>query len=308
MHQRPILILVCCLLFSSEVSAEQRDPVVAEQLFKQGRVALERRDYVNACKRFQESDRLDPAVGTLMNWATCEQRLGKIATAWQLWREAVDRLDRRDDRAPFARKQLQALEPRLPQLTLKPGFPPSTPVVVLRDGVRLTESALNVPLPIDPGSHVILVRKSGHADQRYRVDIAERERRTLTIQVGLRAPQVASTEPEQDTTALTWGYVLTGIGMASIGGAVVTHVMLEEKEDVVAANCPNKVCNHQGFAAVQDSRSLTILSRALWVAGGTALGGGVVLLLVGTGSPDREEGVGLAVSPGSLGIVQRGSF
>jgi hypothetical protein len=84
--------------------------------------------------------------------------------------------------------------------------------------------------------------------------------------------------------------------------------MLEGKRDTVAANCPNKVCNETGFAAVQDGKSLTILNRALWLAGGTAFAGGVVLLIVGSGSNGSEQGVGLALSPRTVGIVQRGKF
>src|SRR5687768_12828264 len=98
--------------------APARDPAAAEALFEQGRRALEQNDLETACAKFAESQTLDPGVGTLMNWATCEERKGRIATAWQRWREALAELPADDDRLPFARERVAALEPRLPYLTI----------------------------------------------------------------------------------------------------------------------------------------------------------------------------------------------
>ena len=46
---------------------EGRDPAAAEALFRAARSAVERGDYRSACPKFEESHRLDPAVGTLFN-------------------------------------------------------------------------------------------------------------------------------------------------------------------------------------------------------------------------------------------------
>src|SRR4029450_9247463 len=108
-----------------------------------------------------ESQKLDPNVGTLMNWATCEERRGHIATAWQRWRQALDLLPITDDRVPFAKKHAAALEPRLPRLTitLRRGAPPESGVV--RDGVPLGQASLGTPIPVDPGKRSITARAPG---------------------------------------------------------------------------------------------------------------------------------------------------
>src|SRR5688500_12518180 len=134
-----------------------RDPAAAEALFEQGRRALEKNDLETACAKFAESQRLDPGVGTLMNWATCEERQGHIATAWQRWREALAQLPADDDRLAFARQRVAALEPRLPQLsiTLRPDAPSGARVQ--RDGVVLGRASLGTALPVDPGVRAITV-------------------------------------------------------------------------------------------------------------------------------------------------------
>ena len=129
------------------VKSPARDPAAAEALFEQGRRALERNDLETACAKFAESQRLDPGVGTLMNWATCEERKGRIATAWQRWREALAALPADDDRLAFARQRVTALEPRLPHLTIT--LPPSAPRQrVARDGVRSVARSVP-PLPVE---------------------------------------------------------------------------------------------------------------------------------------------------------------
>src|SRR5262245_31877335 len=64
----------------------------AEALFEEGRSALAAGDLDLACARFRESNRLDPAVGTVLNLADCEEKRGKLATAWTLFRRASTEL------------------------------------------------------------------------------------------------------------------------------------------------------------------------------------------------------------------------
>jgi hypothetical protein len=83
---------------------------------------------------------------------------------------------------------------------------------------------------------------------------------------------------------------------------------MEQKKDTIAANCVNKVCNEQGYSAVQDGKTLLVANRVLWGLGGTAFAGGVALLLFSTSAADDEQQVGLVLSPNALGLVHRGRF
>src|SRR5262249_55537702 len=69
----PLALALAITATSSTALSQTRDPAAAEALFRQGRQAMEAKDFATACPKFAESQRLDPAVGTLMNWATCEE-------------------------------------------------------------------------------------------------------------------------------------------------------------------------------------------------------------------------------------------
>src|SRR5262249_28906373 len=148
-------IVIALLLGSSlglsagAARADRRDPVTAEALFRAGRAAADRGDFASACSQFEESNRLDPAVGTMFNLAACDEQLGKIASAWQLFREVSQRLPPGDERIALADTRANALEPKLPKLSLQLARVPEG-TVVLRDGVELGSASLTLPLPVDP--------------------------------------------------------------------------------------------------------------------------------------------------------------
>src|SRR6478672_4877951 len=87
-----------------------RDPTAAEALFRAGRAAADKGDYVTACPKFEESNRLDPELGTAFNLADCDEHVGKVASAWQLFKEVAQRLPPGDDRVSIATSRAAALE------------------------------------------------------------------------------------------------------------------------------------------------------------------------------------------------------
>src|SRR6185295_14702479 len=98
---RALSLLFCLLaaLCSSPVArAQARDPAAAEALFSAGREAFEKGDYATACPKFEESHRLDPGAGALINLAACREKLGKLASAWESWQQALRWLGPDDER------------------------------------------------------------------------------------------------------------------------------------------------------------------------------------------------------------------
>src|SRR5688572_29187335 len=93
------------MLVSAPVGAQERDRAAAEALFRAGREAAGRGDYATACQRFEESNRLEPTAGTVMNLANCREQLGQIASAWQRYREAIEKLPAEDERVGIARER-----------------------------------------------------------------------------------------------------------------------------------------------------------------------------------------------------------
>jgi len=81
----------------------------ADALFREGRRAADAGDYVAACTRFEQSYSLDPAPGTLLNWADCEEHRGESALALQHFRRLDDQLPAADDRRPIVEERIRAL-------------------------------------------------------------------------------------------------------------------------------------------------------------------------------------------------------
>src|SRR5580704_6931738 len=82
--------IAAALLVARGALADAIDPAAAEVLFRQAREKIVAGDYGGACPLFKESLRLDPAPGTLLNLAECEERIGRLASAW----EHFERLER----------------------------------------------------------------------------------------------------------------------------------------------------------------------------------------------------------------------
>jgi hypothetical protein len=302
-----LLISISPLLAAERAFADPRDPAGAEVLFEAGRDLLDAGDYETACTKFAESQRLDPGAGTLMNWATCEEKLGKTASAWQHVKEALDSMPPRDDRVAFARAKLRELEARLPWLTVRLEGSAAGEVTVLRDGVELEAASLGMALPVDPGEHSIVVRAEGRAEQTFSVHLEEQEKKELEVHPG--PPLSKPEEPAKKQTPVL-GWSLVGAGSAGIGVGVVTAVMLGNEQQTVDEHCDNKQCDEAGVEAAARGKRLVWANAIAFGAGATALGTGIVLILTNDKEPERRvvRKVTARAEKGSAFISYGGSF
>ncbi len=78
------------LLAPARASAESAaDQAKAEALFGEGRRLLAASRFAEACPKFVESQRLDPAIGTQLNLGDCYEKTGRTASAWAVFRDAA---------------------------------------------------------------------------------------------------------------------------------------------------------------------------------------------------------------------------
>ena len=87
----------------------------AEALFREGRRLMEEGNYDEACPKFEASNRLDVAVGTLLNLGVCWEQGGRLASAWATFLEAAALAARTGspEREQLARSRAAELESRL---------------------------------------------------------------------------------------------------------------------------------------------------------------------------------------------------
>lgn len=140
----------------AEPSASDR--ALATELFKQGRALMLQKKPNEACPKLEESQRLDPGGGTLLNVAMCHELIGKTATAWAEFAEAaaIAQRDGRSDREKLALERAAALEPTLIRLVIE--VPPDAEVpdlVITRNGSAIARTAWSTAMPLDPGDYTI---------------------------------------------------------------------------------------------------------------------------------------------------------
>src|SRR5262249_12800966 len=89
-----------------------------------------------------------------------------------------------------ARKELDALEPRIPSIVINVTGPPT--VEVAPDGQPVPRALVGVNRPVDPGDHVVRAQAQGLASVETKVKVAESKVETVTLTLGApEAPPVA---------------------------------------------------------------------------------------------------------------------
>ncbi len=282
-HVSTALLFSALACFATQAEAQETVGVTAaEALFEEGRAALAEGKLDLACERFRASARLDPAVGTRLNLADCEERRGRLATAWSLFRNASLELDLSDDRLPIARKRAEELSSRVPRLklVLAPGAPSDTSASI--DGAEFESGSFGVPLPLDPGHYVISVRAPGRETRHQGVDLVPGGLASVAIQPGPSLTDALPPAVEDESSRSghsAWLYVLAGVGVAGAATGTIAGVMTLEKKQVADENCDEdrKVCNQRGKDANDSGRLLGTVSTIGFAVGALGLGGAFYL-------------------------------
>jgi hypothetical protein len=282
-------VVVVSLALSSPCFAQ--DPA-AEALFRSAQDAANQGDWMTACDRFEESLRLEPAPGTVMNIARCREKLGQFASAWKSYNEALQRLERSDDRRAFAQKKVAELSSRVPHLVLSAQRDQAAELSVTVDGVQFEEATFGVPLPFDPGLHTIVVKREGHGNRMTKVRLSEGEQIEHVLSSGPSLKKEEAPDPavhERSSSAWTTAsFVVGGLGLATAGfGAVWMGVEAPK----VHAGCTDGVCDPSGLDASSRGRTAVYL---------TAAGGAFAVLGIGIGSYlllKSDERAAVAVAP-----------
>lgn len=152
----------------------KRDAVAAESLFEEARKLMNAGKFPEACPKLEESQRLDPAVGTLMYLGLCYEQSGRTASAWSTYRAAESEAAQaaQGERARIAHDRAEALSRKLTKLVIRVSANPEPGLQIFRDGVQLGQASLGLAVPIDPGKHTITARALGKLEWSVTVDVS----------------------------------------------------------------------------------------------------------------------------------------
>ena len=335
--RRPAALLLAALAVSTAASPALAEPTPQERslavaLFQEGRKLMTEGNLAEACLKLAESQRLDPAGGTLLNVALCHDREGKIATAWVEYREALAlaRRDGRADREKAAAEAIQRLEASLSRLTIMvPEAARAPGLVVKLDGVALPSAAWGTKIPVDPGRREITAEAPGRRASATAVEVAPTASEPIVTVAPLdeAAPAVAppppapapkpapppieSPKPQAGSGQRALGYVIGAVGLAGIGvgagfgvGAILKQGAANDR--CATATCPPGPDSDEAIALNQDAKTFATVSNIAFGVGLAGLAAGVILVLTAPSQP--EVSVGFAAHPGGGGASLRGAF
>ncbi|MEO8698776.1 MAG: PEGA domain-containing protein [Kofleriaceae bacterium] len=314
------------MLACATTALAQSSRAAATIQFDQGRALMKQKKYKQACAAFENSQKLDPQMGTQFNLAECQSHMGMVATAWLAYRELGQR-DNMAGRKMEANRRAKELEKRLPKLLVKLASPPAGLVVKINN--MDSTALLGIESPVDLGEYEIHATAPGYAPFEATATVST-EGKTVKVTVELEESEGTpdpglTTKPKKTTKVVTGpvdepastshrkrnGAILGIAGGVAIAGGMVFGLSARGKWSDAEALCPDHACpnanaKEQGDELVDSARTNATYATAL-VLGGAALTA-VGIYFVATAKP--SSGTALRVTPtqGGAAVVFGGRF
>jgi serine/threonine-protein kinase len=296
----------------------------AEALFREGKQLIDAGKIVAACERFEASQRLDRALGTLLNLADCWQQAGRTASAHAAFLEAAEWAHKNGERKRegVARDRALDLAPSLARLTLAVENP-APGLAVRRNGTLIDAARFGQAVPIDPGSYTIEVAAPGHQAWKMRVQIPPKG--AIVVDIPDLLPLSSTTSalvtpppappPQEPPPPEPLPAEKPGIGPLAKGAiaAFVVAVVTIVVGSVAAAEAsstwsdvqnrcgPQLACDPTGVGWAGDAHTWADLSTATFVVAGAAAVTGIALL-VASRRKSHEVTVAPAASAHGAGL------
>jgi serine/threonine-protein kinase len=292
----------------------------AEALFEEGRSLAAKGHFTEACPKFEASQRLDPGLGTLLNLAECYEKIGKTASAWAEYRDAIPlaRAAGSKVRLDLATQRASALESRLSTLTIRvpSRATDSATIEIRRDGVQVQPAELGSAIPVDPGPHTIEASAPGKQTWSSTIQVGA-ESSKLSVEVPALsaadtkapAPIVADASPapaHAGSTQRVIGISVAALGVVGVGLGALFGLEAKAKWQDAKSHCSSYPdgCSAPSASLQSSASSKAAVSTVAFIAGGVAVGVGAVVWL--TADTGKKESVALGFGPGAAFL--RGSF
>jgi hypothetical protein len=308
-------IVVAALLGHSRLARCEEPSKTADQMFQEGRAALAEEDYESARSYFERSYKVDPALGTLLNLAVCEEKLGKLRAALAHLQEAMDKAEPDDRRRPLIAQRLARLDSRVPRLTIRPSRPLDSSVTLSLDAKSLGAAEIGTTLRLDPGTHVLDC--AGSRGERCTIVFTLEEGQQSVQVPTLSAPAASApaavapspplfervpAQPAPPPNGRThsgqrsFAYAAGGFGLASVAVGLIAGAAVIQQKNLVAAHCDERGCDEDGIAAAQRGKTLSTVSTIATGMGVVVMGASLYVLITAPSAKDSATGLSLAGS------------
>jgi hypothetical protein len=321
---RPFALAASLSLVSFAAQAQERDPAAAQALFDQARELSRQGKFAEACPKLQESNRLDPGIGTQFHLADCYEQSGRIASAWAQFLDVASqaRASGQLDREKAATTRAQKLEPRLPRLIVNVPEASKTPgLEIRRNGMLVGSAQWGVPLPVDPGELELTASAPGKQTVRQTLRTEEGKTASYNLPALLQGeakdsppgPPVAAAPatpaaapapvasapvaPADAPVAKSGGnapliLTLAGVGVVGVGVGTVFALTAKSKYNESKAECdPDDLnsCSPTGLTLRNDARGKGDIATVSFIVGGVALAGAGIVWLVSGSTSEKKS-------------------
>lgn len=300
-----VIVASVVTLTCASAAAAAEDP---EQLFSEGNTLMDQGKYEEALTRFERAQKIDPGVGTQFNIAVCNQKLGRLAVAYQNFVE-VQRLAHaagKTQREEAAKQKLTELLPKLSTFVITSRDPGD--VIVKLDGQILPKASWAF-VPVDAGTHHI--EASAPNRKSFTLDVAAPaagQHTDVEVPVLLAAEGKTVTVTKETTnTKRTVGYVVGGVGLVGLAAAGVTGLMILDAKSTADKHCPGSdhhcidpttgAVDKTGSDAVSQGKTLTPINAVAWGVGIAGVGVGTFLVLTSGKKDEKATSPKVSLSP-----------
>lgn len=299
---------------SSAKAGAVDDPAGAKKLFDEAVELASAGDFAAACPKLEQSLALHDGLGTEFHLAGCWSKIGRTASAYALFETVANKAHElgQAEREEVARTRMEALLPRLSRLRIDITSPaPKTEVQ--RDGMIVPQSDWGKPVPLDRGSHELVVTADGKLPWSTQVELTE-PAMTVAVQVPALAdvpkpaaapavaakapppapPPVAAEKSSSGSGRRTLAVVVGGVGVAALAAGIFKGAEYVDKNNEAKSICPSGVnCTsdeiEQHQQAVDAARQARTWAFAGIGVGAAAIVGAGVLFFTAPHGPSKPE-------------------
>ncbi len=312
----------------------------------QGAQAFSEKRWADAVDLFTRAESLVHSPVHLLYMARAYEKLGSLVKARETYIKITNEEVPAGATQPIrsahadAEKELEALEPRVPYVSVVVQGAGPKPVTVTMDGIQVPPALIGVPRPVDPADHRFEAVADGMDSAVSSITVREGRSETvvLTLHLSANAPATPAGAPAPGATTgvaaapgpaapppgadagsqispLTW--VAFGVGAVGIG--VGTGFALSSSSKVSDANnlcsagpdhkaCPDATTGAKASSLDDDARTARTISIVGFVVGGVGVATGATLLVMGLSHkehPAATAGIQPWVGLGSAGVTGR---
>ncbi len=304
---RSFLSLLVSFILCSGFASAAENKTTARALALEAQEAFQAGKFERAADLLSRAEKYYHAPPHLVLEARARTELGQLVQARELLLAVVNEPEGQrnavfDQARAEARDLLDALEPRVPRLTVEVLPSAVDGLELTLDGAPWAADLVGVASPVNPGKHLLVARAPGFEQSSAEIQLAEGQKEELSLKLvpgGSAGAEPASSEPyaapataeDHGTTGkgpTVLSYALWGTGLVGVGVGTAFVVMGADKSSQ-AAQILDDSCTplaNGGYGCSQDTHdevsALDQDAATQQTVGGILIGVGAAALVAGT--------------------------